>query len=94
MALRLVFDIIIQNISLVSISAGSPFFDIIGAASVPYKNSFLMVGGYSYEVDGDYIDLVHYYNPESGSITPLEGRLQNKKGVNLVRYSDYVNEFF
>jgi len=59
---------------------GSPFFDIVGAASVPYKNSFLMVGGYSYEVDGDYIDLVHYYDPESKSIIPLEGRLQTKKG--------------
>ena len=70
-----------QNISLVSPSAGSPFFDIVGAASVPYKNSFLMVGGYSYEVDGDYIDLVHYYDPESKSIIPLEGRLQTKKGV-------------
>ena len=40
-----------------------------------------MVGGYSYEVDGDYFDLVHYYDPESKSIIPLEGRLQTKKGV-------------
>ena len=40
-----------------------------------------MVGGYSYEVDGDYVDLVHYYDPESKSIIPLEGRLQTKKGV-------------
>ena len=70
-----------QNISLVSVSAGNPFFDIVGAASVPYKNSFLMVGGYSYEVDGDYVDLVHYYDPESSSIIPLEGRLESKKGV-------------
>ena len=43
-----------------------------------------MVGGYSYEVDGDYVDLVHYYDPESGSIIPLEGRLQSKKGVNMI----------
>ena len=70
-----------QNISLVSPSAGIPFFYIIGAASVPYKNSFLMVGGYSYEVDGDYVDLVHNYDTESSSIIPLEGRLQTKKGV-------------
>ena len=40
-----------------------------------------MVGGYSYEVDGDYVDLVHYYDPESSSIIPLEGRLGSKKGV-------------
>ena len=40
-----------------------------------------MVGGYSYEVDGDYVDLVHYYDPVTSSIIPLEGRLESKKGV-------------
>ena len=60
---------------------GNPFFDIVGGASVPYGDSFLIVGGYSYEVDTDYVDLVHFYDPESGSIIPLDGRLKNKKEV-------------
>ena len=70
---------IFQNI----VFLGNPFFDIVGGASVPYGDSFLIVGGYSYEVDTDYVDLVHYYDPEFGSIIPLDARLQNKKEVHF-----------
>ena len=36
--------------------------DVYGGASVPYQDSFLVVGGYQYNSD-EFLDTIYYYNP-------------------------------
>ena len=48
--------------------------DIHWGSSVPYRDSFLIVGGNSYDV-GDYLDTVYYYNPTFDQWDLLDQRM-------------------
>ncbi len=46
--------------------------------SVPYKDSFLIVGGYSTQVRSDHLDTIYYYNPMSDEFELL-GHMMDKR---------------
>ena len=50
-------------------------FDIELGASVPFKDSFLIVGGDS----GDYLDTIYYYNPNTDQWELMEQMLKYER---------------
>ena len=51
-------------------------FEVIGADSVPYGDTFALVGG---EIDGQYSDAVMIYKPTDDSWVVMEGALKTPK---------------
>ena len=51
--------------------------DIRHTSTLPYKNSVLAFGGYSY--DGGYLDTIYYYNPDVDE-WQLFSHMQNENG--------------
>ena len=52
--------------------------DIHKGASVPYKDSFLMVGGYSSDV-GETLDTIYYYDPNLDQWDLLEQKMKMRR---------------
>lgn len=53
-------------------------FDIRNGQSVPWKDSFLIVGGYSYD-KGDYLDSILYYNPQTDAWDLMNQRMKKTR---------------
>ena len=53
-------------------------YPIEAAASVPYKDSFLLVGGYLYDTD-EVLDTIIKYNPEDDSWLEMPAKLQTPR---------------
>ena len=52
-------------------------FALKGAASVPYNDSFLLVGGYDYHTG--YLDTILQYIPESDSWVEMPSKLETPR---------------
>ena len=66
-----------MHVKLVCISANPLPKSIYYAASVPYDNSFLLIGGYG-SGTGDLAD-IYKYNPDNDEWTMLESELKTPR---------------
>ena len=53
--------------------------EIYQGASVPYQDSFLIVGGYNQEIEDDYLDSIYYYNPITDNWDEFDEKLTYKR---------------